>query len=406
MSNDHSDSSDQVRKGQEAEPETWNKLVGQANLDPVKDRQMRPHESHESHESFAPANLSSLSSLSSIHDSARAYLSNRFKDLDLSGSKLSKLPLQRNIEKQGSQLSAAASTKEFTLMSAAERQAATFFPIGLKEGFKLQKADLGKGDGQDEQQRLDNFKQFKPRLQELLDALSDPDLARLSAAERKSLSATKEKLQHCDNLNDALSNALHLARLYQHLQYIEEAKKSTLFALGIDPDNLLGRQLFKELERVHPVDLGISHVVTESAIFTKSALRNRIINLSGGKVVVVGDLLIDELVEGRPERISREAPVLILEHVETELIPGGAANTAHNITALGGKCHAIGVCGKDEYGPKLARVLERHGITHALVEDESRPTTVKSRVISKSHSLLQQLLRIDRISHALSTPCD
>jgi hypothetical protein len=207
-------------------------------------------------------------------------------------------------------------------------------------------------------------------------------------------------LLNCDNLGDALSNTLHLARLYQHLRYIEEAKKrATLFALGIDPDNPTGKQLFKELERVQITELGLKTSV-EPSPFSKSALRNRIINLSGGKVVVVGDLLIDELVEGRPERISREAPVLVLEHVDTELIPGGAANTAHNITALGGKCHAIGVCGKDDYAPKLAKVLERYGITYDLIEDESRPTTVKSRVISKSHSLLQQLLRIDRISHA------
>jgi rfaE bifunctional protein kinase chain/domain len=150
---------------------------------------------------------------------------------------------------------------------------------------------------------------------------------------------------------------------------------------------------------VQITELGLKSSL-EPSPFSKSALRNRIVNLSGGKVVVVGDLLIDELVEGRPERISREAPVLVLEHVDTELIPGGAANTAHNITALGGKCHAIGVCGKDDYAPKLAKVLERYGITYDLIEDESRPTTVKSRVISKSHSLLQQLLRIDRISHA------
>jgi rfaE bifunctional protein kinase chain/domain len=346
-------------------------------------------------ESFAKTGNLKLSASSQISkDTAgRAYLSSRFKDLDLSAANLPKV--QRNIEPDAP----LEKSKEFTLMSQAEKEAASFFPIGLKEPFRLRKSDFNTDSA--EEKRLDKF---KPRIDELLDALAIINTDRLSAAERKSLTDTREKLQNCDNLNDALSNALHLARLYQHLQYIEEAKKSTLFALGIDPDNLLGKQLFKELERVHPVDLGISQVVSGIALFTKSGLRSRIINLSGGKVIVVGDLLIDELVEGRPERISREAPVLILEHVDTELIPGGAANTAHNITALGGKCHAIGVCGKDEYGPKLASVLEHHGITHSLVEDPSRPTTVKSRVISKSHSLLQQLLRIDRISHTKVSP--
>jgi rfaE bifunctional protein kinase chain/domain len=118
---------------------------------------------------------------------------------------------------------------------------------------------------------------------------------------------------------------------------------------------------------------------------------------------VLGDLLIDELIEGKPVRISREAPVLILEHADTELICGGAANTAHNITALGGTCHAIGICGKDEYAPKLAHILETSGVTHSLIEDDTRPTTVKTRILSKNHKQLQQLLRLDRISHQPTT---
>src|SRR5260221_14717137 len=110
---------------------------------------------------------------------------------------------------------------------------------------------------------------------------------------------------------------------------------------------------------------------------SKQSLRQRIHNLSSGKVIVVGDLLIDELLEGSPERISREAPVLILEHVDTQLIPGGAANTANNIAALGGACHAVGVCGRDEYASKMAALFDKVGIAHSLVEDGSRPTTVK-----------------------------
>lgn len=132
---------------------------------------------------------------------------------------------------------------------------------------------------------------------------------------------------------------------------------------------------------------------------SKAILSQRIRELSKGRVIVVGDLLIDELLEGSPERISREAPVLILEHVDTELIPGGAANTANNIAALGGSCQAIGVCGQDEYAGKLAALFDRVGITHSLVADSSRPTTVKTRILSKSHSFRQQLLRLDRISH-------
>ncbi len=132
---------------------------------------------------------------------------------------------------------------------------------------------------------------------------------------------------------------------------------------------------------------------------SKAALSRRIGNLSRGRVLVFGDLLIDELLEGKPERISREAPVLILEHVETQLMPGGAANTANNIAALGGTCCAVGVCGRDQYAASLAGLFEKAGIRHALVEDTTRPTTVKTRILSKSHSFKQQLLRLDRICH-------
>jgi rfaE bifunctional protein kinase chain/domain len=134
-------------------------------------------------------------------------------------------------------------------------------------------------------------------------------------------------------------------------------------------------------------------------VLRKSLLRRRIHEFSSGRVMVVGDLLIDELLEGKAVRISREAPVLILEHVTTELIPGGAANTAHNISALAGTCHAVGICGKDEYAQKLAQLLENYGVSHSLVTDESRPTTVKTRILSKNHSQMQQLLRLDRVSH-------
>jgi hypothetical protein len=74
-------------------------------------------------------------------------------------------------------------------------------------------------------------------------------------------------LLNCDNLGDALSNTLHLARLYQHLRYIDEAKRATLFALGIDPDNPTGKQLFKELERVQISELGLNDIVLFRPLF-------------------------------------------------------------------------------------------------------------------------------------------
>lgn len=259
------------------------------------------------------------------------------------------------------------------------------------------------------------IQQYKPQITEFLKntAGEHHELKnKMSEAELRQLERAREALSNATNTQDALSDALHLARLYQHMRYIEEAKKALDLSLGIDPDNYHGNQLFRELERMHPADLGggsateapASVPLLSDGPLTKSNLRKRILSLTGGKVIVLGDLLIDELLEGKPERISREAPVLILEHVDTELIPGGAANTANNIAALGGMCHAIGVCGNDEYAGKLEALFDKAQITHALVRDDSRPTTVKTRILSKSHSFKQQLLRLDRICHDKIAP--
>jgi D-glycero-beta-D-manno-heptose-7-phosphate kinase len=248
--------------------------------------------------------------------------------------------------------------------------------------------------------------QYKPMIDDFLQATTFDEKSddSFSEAEQRELTRSRDSLSNATNTQEAVSNALHLASLYQHLRYIEEAKKAINLSLGIDPDNYHGKQLFKEIERMHPADIGAASAAISSQPLTKSNLRKRINALSGGRVIVIGDLLIDELLEGKPERISREAPVLILEHVDTELIPGGAANTANNISALGGVCHAVGVCGKDEYAGKLAKLFDKAGITHDLVQDASRPTTVKTRILSKSHSFKQQLLRLDRISHDKVAP--
>lgn len=272
-------------------------------------------------------------------------------------------------------------------------------PMGMRQHFQLRKSEFSKPQEDD-----GSTLELKNQVEKFLSQTPVVDDRTRTPAENKDLHETRQALLNTTNLDEALSNALHLARLYQHLRYIEEAKKATSLALSIDPEDEQVRQVFKELERMHPVDIGISAPVTVPLNITKSSLRKRIRMLGGGKVIVLGDLLIDELLEGRPERISREAPVLILEHVDTVLIPGGAANTANNIAALGGTCHAIGVCGSDEYAGKLAQLLERNGISHDLVSDPSRPTTVKTRILSKSHSLMQQLLRLDRISHERISP--
>lgn len=253
----------------------------------------------------------------------------------------------------------------------------------------------------------DKTADLKTLLNKFLESLNEnsDDIFPLTQYERNTIKESTQILLESGSLRDLLSNSLYLAFLYQYLGCVSQYKKTVQLCLSIDPNNTLVQSIVKELQELNHLQrsskesTSYSSSAEKSTKLTKSALRRRIIELGRGSVIVLGDLLIDELLEGNPERISREAPVLILEHVATSHIPGGAANTANNITALGGKCHAIGICGEDEYARKMAQMLERHGITYDLVSDRTRPTTVKTRILSKSHSLMQQLLRLDRIAH-------
>ncbi len=131
----------------------------------------------------------------------------------------------------------------------------------------------------------------------------------------------------------------------------------------------------------------------------KEELKKGIKNLLIPSVAVIGDMAIDEMVYGSTDRISREAPVLILRHYNTKIILGAASNAAHNISVLnGGKVSVIGTYGKDYYGPILLKAFKDAGInTDYMVEDETRATTVKTRISgSCSQSVTQQIVRIDR----------
>ncbi|MBR6162676.1 bifunctional hydroxymethylpyrimidine kinase/phosphomethylpyrimidine kinase [bacterium] len=128
-------------------------------------------------------------------------------------------------------------------------------------------------------------------------------------------------------------------------------------------------------------------------------LRVGIKKLSEPKVLVIGDLAIDEMVYGYTSRMSREAPVLILHHYETKQLLGAASNAAHNLSVInGGKVGVIGLYGEDYYGPVLLKVLNDAGInTDYTVKDSERVTTVKTRISgSCSQSVTQQIVRIDR----------
>src|SRR5205814_10000425 len=89
--------------------------------------------------------------------------------------------------------------------------------------------------------------------------------------------------------------------------------------------------------------------------------------IAGCKVVIAGDLLADEFIYGEIARVSREAPVLILNYDSTEVVPGGAGNAAANVAALGGAAAAIGVAGRDETGRRLLSVLKQRKVDVARV---------------------------------------
>ncbi|MBI6546391.1 MAG: bifunctional hydroxymethylpyrimidine kinase/phosphomethylpyrimidine kinase [Cyanobacteria bacterium NC_groundwater_1444_Ag_S-0.65um_54_12] len=121
--------------------------------------------------------------------------------------------------------------------------------------------------------------------------------------------------------------------------------------------------------------------------------------MNGARILVLGDLIADEFLLGEVERISREAPVLILRHCATNLMPGGAANAAANITALRGKAEMLGIVGKDPTGRQLLTFLEGIRVTtRCVVLDPTRPTTTKTRISASSSQLVaQQIVRVDRL---------
>ncbi len=133
----------------------------------------------------------------------------------------------------------------------------------------------------------------------------------------------------------------------------------------------------------------------------KEVLISNIKKISEPKVLVVGDLALDEMIYGDAERISREAPVLILQHTKTKLILGGASNAAHNVATLNnGKVGVIGVSGDDYYSELLFDTFKEANIDCSkIVKDKTRKTIVKTRISgSITTSITQQIVRVDRQS--------
>ena len=115
------------------------------------------------------------------------------------------------------------------------------------------------------------------------------------------------------------------------------------------------------------------------------------------KIVIVGDLVADQFLSGTINRVSREAPVFILRHDETETLAGGAANAAVNVASLGGQVNLVGLTGEDTNGELLLKKLRESGVNcnFAASSREIR-TTTKVRVLAGQHyAPRQQVIRID-----------
>ncbi len=128
-------------------------------------------------------------------------------------------------------------------------------------------------------------------------------------------------------------------------------------------------------------------------MITRQFLRKSLARFSACRLAVLGDVMLDEFLWGKVDRISPEAPVPVVQIRRETSRPGGAANVASNLVALGGQVRIFGIIGDDGAGRKLCESLTAEKIgTSGLVIDSGRRTTVKTRVIGQN----QQMIRIDR----------
>ena len=118
---------------------------------------------------------------------------------------------------------------------------------------------------------------------------------------------------------------------------------------------------------------------------------------AGARVLCVGDVMLDRYVYGAVSRVSPEAPIPVCRVAHERAMPGGAANVARNLAALGAGIDLVGVVGTDAAGAQLVRLVgEADALDAVLLEDPGRPTTVKTRYVADG----QQLLRADRETDA------
>ncbi|MFW5749971.1 MAG: bifunctional heptose 7-phosphate kinase/heptose 1-phosphate adenyltransferase [Halanaerobium sp.] len=117
------------------------------------------------------------------------------------------------------------------------------------------------------------------------------------------------------------------------------------------------------------------------------------------RIMVLGDLIADKFIIADPERLSREAPVLILKHQQEKILPGGGANAAANIASLGAEVDLLGVVGADQAAEALIKELnQRQILTAGVFRDRRRPTAEKTRILAGGDQIVrQQVVRVDKV---------
>ena len=124
-------------------------------------------------------------------------------------------------------------------------------------------------------------------------------------------------------------------------------------------------------------------------------LKRCVERFSEARLIVVGDIIMDEYIWGDVSRISPEAPVPVVDIQEETKMLGGAANVLNNIASLGGKAILCGVIGDDQTGEEIVERMRRQGLrTDGIIKESHRPTSVKTRVVAHN----QQVVRFDRES--------
>jgi rfaE bifunctional protein kinase chain/domain len=138
--------------------------------------------------------------------------------------------------------------------------------------------------------------------------------------------------------------------------------------------------------------------MTATAALSPERLMALVARFRGRRVAVLGDLVCDEFVHGDIARISREAPVLILEQTRLDLVPGGGGNAVANLRSLGAVPVPVGVVGRDETGARLVALFRRMGVeTAGIAAERGYGTPTKSRILAGGvHTRRQQIVRVDR----------